>query len=179
MANQKNTTEVQELTSILKETPHFALIKFDKTTHKSLEQLRKDLRASNTKLRVVKNTLFEKTVDKLISEKKELQELKTKVFPIKESTAVMSLQGDYSEGLGAFFKFAKADKTVSFKFGILDNTVYLGPELEKIAKLPGKPELIAKLIGGLKASPYKLTYAMKFNVTKLTLVLKERAKQTS
>lgn len=179
MANQKNSTEVQALTELLKETPHFALIKFDKTTHKALEQLRKDLRVSGTKLRVVKNTLFEKTVDKLINEKKELNDLKAKVFPLKESTAIITLQGDYSEGLSAFFKFAKKEPTLSFKFGILDNTVYLGPELEKIAKLPGKDQLIAKLIGGLKSAPYQLTYNMKFSITKLTLTLKERAKQTS
>lgn len=179
MANTKKTTEVQELTTLLKESPHFALIKFDKTTHKALEQLRKDLRKSKTKVRVVKNTLFEKTVDKLINERKELNELKSKVFPLKESTAVITMEGDYAEGLGAFYKFAKVDKTVSFKFGILDNTVYLEPDLNKIAQLPGRDQLIAKLIGGLKASPYKLTYAMKFNITKLTLTLKERAKQTS
>ncbi|MBI1863226.1 50S ribosomal protein L10 [Candidatus Microgenomates bacterium] len=179
MANTKKTTEVEALTDILTSSPHFALIKFDKTSHRALEQLRKDLRASKTKMRVVKNTLFEKTVDKLLGDKKELNELKTKVFPLKESTAIISLEGDYAAGLGAFFKFAKADKTVSFKFGILDNVVYLGPDLEKIAKLPGKDQLIAKLIGGLKAAPYQLTYNMKFSITKLTLTLKERAKQTS
>lgn len=179
MANQKNTTEVAELTDLLKQAPHFALVKFDKTTHKALEELRRELRKSRTKIRVVKNTLFEKTVDKLMTEKNELKDLKAKVFPLKESTAVITLEGDYSEGLSAFFKFAKKDQTLSFKFGILDNTVYLGPELEKIAKLPGKDQLIAKLIGGLKSAPYQLTYNLKFSITKLTLTLKERAKQTS
>lgn len=179
MASQKKTTEVQELTDLLNNASHFALIKFDKTTHKSLEELRRELRKSKTTVRVVKNTLFEKTIDKLISEKKELEELKRKVFPLKESTAVITLEGDYSEGLSAFFKFAKKDPTLTFKFGILDSTVYLGPELEKIAKLPGRDQLIAKLIGGLKSAPYHLTYTMKFSITKLTLTLKERAKQTN
>lgn len=179
MANQKNTTEVQALTELLNESPHFALIKFEKTTHKALEELRRELRKTNTRVRVVKNTLFEKTIDKLLIDRHEFTDLKKKVFPMKESTAVITMSGDYSEGLSTFFKFAKKNGTLSFKFGVLDNAVYLGPDLEKIAKLPGKAELIAKLIGGLKSGPYKLTYAMKFNVTKLTLVLKERAKQTS
>lgn len=179
MANQKNVTELQQLTAILKDSPHFALVKFDKTSHKALEQLRKELRGSKSKLRVVKNTLFEKSIDKLLSEKKEFLHLKETVFPLKESTAIISLEGDYSEGLSAFFKYAKKDGTLSFKFGVLDNTVYLGPELEKIAKLPGRDQLIAKLVGGLKSAPYQLTYNMKFGITKLTLTLKERAKQTS
>ena len=70
-------------------------------------------------------------------------------------------------------------ETLSFKFGILDNALYMGPELEKIAKLPGKDQLIAMVIGGLKSPSSKLVYNMKFSITKLTLVLKERAKQTS
>ncbi len=102
-----------------------------------------------------------------------------KVFPLKESTAVLTLGEDYAKGLKAFHTFAKKDTTLSFKVGILDKTVYMNAELEKIAILPGKEELIAKLIGGLKSPSSKLVYALKFNITKLTLVLKERAKQTN
>lgn len=179
MANLAKKTQVEELTSLLSNAPHFALIKYEKTTHKSLEELRKSLRDSSAKIRVVKNTLIKKSLESQAAARTELKDLIAKVFPLKESTAVLTLGEDYAKGLKAFHAFAKKDSTLSFKAGILDSTIYLDAELQKIATLPGKDELIAKVIGGLKSPSSKLVYALKFNITKLTLVLKERAKQSN
>lgn len=179
MANLKKTEQVESLISLLRSKSHFALLSFEGTKHKALEQLRKDLRSSNAQVNVTKNTLFEKAILKLASEKKELAELSKKLFPLKKNSALLMLDTDYAAGLSTFFKFAKKDKTIGFKFGLLDSTIYLAPELEKIAQLPGKDQLIAKVIGGMKSPSFKLVYSMKFNISKLTLVLKERAKQTN
>lgn len=179
MANLAKKTQVEELTTILSNAPHFALVKYEKTTHKSLEELRRNLRDSSAKIRVVKNTLIQKALESRSTTKTEMKELISKVFPLKESTAILTLGEDYAKGLKVFHTFAKKDSTLSFKAGILDNTIYLDAELQKIATLPGKDELIAKVIGGLKSPSSKLVYALKFNITKLTLVLKERAKQSN
>ena len=179
MANQTKKTQVESLVQLLNSAPNFALIKYEKTKHKALEELRHGLIEQESKIRVVKNTLLQKALQTQAKSKKELAELVKKIFPLTESTAVLTLDEDYAKGLKAFHTFAKKDTTVSFKIGILDNKMYLGADLQKIAVLPSKLELIAKLIGGLKSPSSKLVYAMKFNISKLTLVLKERAKQTN
>ncbi len=179
MANLAKKTQVEELNALLSNAPHFALIKYEKTTHKSLEELRRSLKDSAAKIRVVKNTLMQKSLESQSQSRAELKDLISKAFPMKESTAVLTLGEDYAKGLKAFHTFAKKDSTLSFKAGVLDNTIYLAPELQKIATLPGKDELIAKVIGGLKSPSSKLVYALKFNITKLTLVLKERSKQAN
>jgi len=179
MANQTKKTQVDSLVELLNSAPNFALIKYEKTKHKALEELRHSLKEQESQIRVVKNTLLQKALKTQANSKKEIQELVTKIFPLKESTAVLTLGEDYAKGLKAFQTFAKKDTTVSFKIGILDSSMYLGESLQKIALLPSKLELIAKLIGGLKSTSSKLVYALKFNITKLTLVLKERAKQSN
>lgn len=179
MANQTKKTQVESLVELLNSAPNFALIKYEKTKHKALEDLRHGLKEQDSKIRVVKNTLLQKALQTQAKTKKELAELVTKIFPLKESTAVLTLGEDYAMGLKTFHAFAKKDNTVSFKIGILDNSMYIGADLQKIALLPSKLELIAKLIGGLKSPSSKLVYAMKFNISKLTLVLKERAKQVN
>lgn len=179
MANQAKKTQVEVLIELLNSAPNFALVKYEKTKHKALEELRTGLREQDAGLRVVKNTLLQKALQTKASTKKELQDLVTKIFPLKESTAVLMLGEDYAKGLKAFQTFAKKDASLSFKIGLLDSAVYLGAELQKIALLPAKEELIAKLIGGLKSPSSKLVYSLKFNITKLTLVLKERAKQSN
>ena len=174
MANVKKQTEVQNLTGLLSETSNFALVKFEKTTHVSLEKLRKELKKNDSKLRVVKNTLLAKALGSV----PELRSDATNTS-IKENTALITLGQDYAKGLGAFHKFAKADKTVSFKFGFLERAFYQQADLEKIAQLPSREELIAKLIGSLKSPSSRLVMSMKFNITKLTMVLKERSKQAN
>lgn len=179
MPNIKKVERVDQLLQLISGAPHFVLVKHEKTTHKALEELRKELKKSESKLQVVKNSLFEKAFIKFTQSKKDFKELIGKVFPLRENTAVLTIGEDYAKALNAFWKFAKADQTLSFKFGLLDGALYLGVDLEKIAQLPGKEELLAKLIGGLKSPSSKLVHAMKFNITKLTLVLKERSKQVN
>lgn len=179
MANQTKKTQVIALVELLNSTPNFALIKYEKTKHKSLEELRQGLKENQAQIRVVKNTLLQKALQNKAASAKEVSELTKKIFPLKESTAVLTLSEDYAKALKAFHTFAKKDATLSFKIGLLDGTVYVADELQKIAVLPSKEELIAKLIGGLKSPSSKLVYSLKFNISKLTLVLKERAKQTN
>ena len=178
MANVAKQQEVTTLVELLDKTPHFVLVKYEATTHKALEELRRELAKSGATLRVIKNTLFEKALARKANTDPAMQQFVSEVFPLKDQTAVLAMSDDYATPLSAFFKFTKNQPTLSFRAGVLDNTVYVSSDLQKIATLPSKEQLIAKLIGGLKSSPYKLTYAMKFNITKLTLVLKERAKQT-
>lgn len=174
MANLKKQTEVQSLTSLLSSSSNFALIKFDKTKHTALEKLRKELKKNDSNLRVVKNTLLTKalaSVDHLKDHKDAIS--------IKENTALLSLGGDFAKGLSAFYKFAKEDKTVGFKFGLLEKALYQEKDLMKIAQLPSREELLGRLIGSLKSPSTRLVMSMKFNITKLTMVLKERSKQAN
>lgn len=174
MANLKKQTEVKALTSLLSENSNFALVKFEKTKHTAMEKLRKELKKNDSKLRVVKNTLLSKALGSIAQLRGDATDTS-----LKDNTALLSLGEDYAKGLSAFYKFAKEDKTVGFKFGLLEKKFYQESDLTKIAQLPSRDELIAKLIGSLKSPSTRLVMAMKFNITKLTMVLKERSKQAN
>ena len=178
MASNTKKTYVSDLSELVVEAKHFALIKFDNTSHLTLEKLRKQLKKEGASLKVVKNSLFEKAIEKMIATKKDLKELK-KFFPLRDTSAILTLDADYSKALSSFFNFAKKEGSLSFKFGLLDATLYQGPDLEKIAQLPSKDILLAKLIGGMKAPSSKLVFSLKYNVGKLVYILKERSKQAN
>jgi large subunit ribosomal protein L10 len=177
MSNTKKTSQIDELVQQLENQSNFALVKFEKTLHTTMEGLRRDLKQNDASLKVVKNTLLEKAIRRLTSKNKALNEV-TKNFPIKENSALLSLGQDWSKGLGAFHKFSDKEKTVSFKFGYLENKVYDGKNLTTIAQLPPKDQLVAKLIGTMKAPMAHLTNAMQFNMQKLVFVLNAQAKKT-
>ena len=179
MPSQKKKTYVEELSNFLTEAKHFALIKFENTTHTTLEKLRKELKKDEAVFKVVKNTLFEKAIERLAKKQKSFKDLQENALPLQENSAVLILGENYHKGLSAFFRFAKAEKTLSFKFGILEAKLQTGDVLNQIAQLPSKEDLIAKLLGSMKAPSTRLVYSMKFGVSKLVYVLGQRAKQAS
>jgi large subunit ribosomal protein L10 len=179
MANTKKTSQLDTLMGQLETDSNFALVKYEKTTHIALEGLRKELKTNDSKIKIFKNTLLEKAIRKLSVKNKALNEVVKQAFPLKENSALLALGEDWSKGLSAFHKYTDKEKTLSFKVGLLENQVYKESDLKKIAQLPGKDQLVAKLIGTMKAPMYKFTFAMKFNMQKLVYVLDVKAKQTA
>ena len=56
MAHKSKVAIVDKVTQSIEQNSNFALVKFEKTTHKTLEELRRELRKSESTLQVVKNT---------------------------------------------------------------------------------------------------------------------------
>jgi len=175
MVTTQKKSQVSELNKLLKEKQNFLLVKVDKTTHQSLESLRKQLRKNSSALKVIKNTLFEKAVN-LTQDRPLLSDLKKKFFPMKDPSALITFDKDWSDGLKTLFEFIQKEKTLSFKFGLLDNSLYPSEEIEKIAKLPGRNELIAKIISSLKSPMSKFIYSLKYSSNKFVYILKEKSR---
>ena len=57
--------------------------------------------------------------------------------------------------------FAKSHEKLELKVGVLEGEMYRGAQLEKIASIPSREELIAKLLGSLKAPISNFAYVLK------------------
>lgn len=178
MANKSKVAIVDKVTQSIQENSNFALIKFEKTTHKTLEELRRELRKSESTITVIKNTLFEKAINKLSQSKKEFNDMREKAFPLKDKSALLVLHGDWIEGLKAYYEKVKENESFSFKVGMIDNQVYNNTDLVKLAQLPGKDQLRAKLVGVMMNPVVRTTRALSFNMQKLVYVLNAKAKQS-
>ena len=179
MASQTKQSQVENLIDVIQKSNNFALIKFQKTLHTTLESLRNDLKTNNSQIRVIKNSLFQKAFNKLVSKNKKLANLKDSVKSLRDNTALLLLGDEWNKGLTAFYKFAKKEQTLSFKFGFLDEAVYQSADLTKMAELPPKEELLAKVIGSMKTPISHLHYTMKYNMQKFVYILSEQSKKTS
>jgi large subunit ribosomal protein L10 len=178
MASKQKVDIVDSITKSIKENSNFALIKFEKTTHQTLEELRRELRKSESTLTVIKNTLFEKAINKLSQTDKDFGEMSKKAFPLKDKSALLVLHGDWIEGLKEYFGKVKDNENFSFKVGYIDNQVYGDTDLMKLAQLPGKDELRAKIIGAMKNPMVRTTRALSFNMQKLVYILSQKAQQS-
>jgi large subunit ribosomal protein L10 len=179
MKNQKKINQREDVATYLSSAGNFAFVKFEKTTHIALEGLRKELRKAGATIKVVKNTILSKAVNKLASEKEysDLKSIQKQVKELRENTAVVSLGKDWSTGMNAFAGVAKNDKSITFKLGFLDKKGYDAVAMDKISKLPSRNELIAKIIGSMKSPTSRFVRAIKFPTQKFVMVLNEKVKK--
>lgn len=179
MVSIQKISQVDRLIEDLQTSVNFVLVQFDKTTHQSLESLRKELKKSEARITVVKNTLFEKAIYKISSKNKLLLSFKKKFLPLELTTALLIFKSDWSKGISSFFQYSKRDQTLSFKAAILDGVIYPAEEVTRIAQLPSKVELIAKLLGSIQNPSTRFVYATKYGMQKLVYILQTKSKSTN
>lgn len=170
MPNSKKIAVVDQLSKNLSKNPNIALLGFDKTPHILLEKLRKTLSLTGTRLSVVKSSLLEKAIEHT----KELETLKEKAFPLKNTTALIHLSNDAPGVLKSILEFSKKEASVFFKVGFLDNVAYDKSGVERLAMLPSRVQLLGKVIGSLKSPIGRVDNAIKFPMNYFVNTLKAR-----
>jgi large subunit ribosomal protein L10 len=105
--------------------------------------LRSRLRESDTKFRIVKNSLSERAADKAGAES--LKAL------LEGPTALALVHGDAALAAKALNDAARAFRVLEFKGGLLDGTALSADDVRSIARLPAREILHAQLVGTVAA----------------------------
>lgn len=177
MPNAKNKAQVNNLSQVLEQYKHFVVVSFDKTPHKDMEGLKKHLKKNGAYMRVIKTSLFQKAIEKKAESNEFLKKMIDTAFPIKGASAMVGFGEAWYDGLKAYYENAKKNESLDFKFGFIDDAVYQKEGLVALSKLPSKEQLMATLIGTMKAPMMKTTFALKFNMQRFVTVLTEKSKQ--
>src|SRR5436853_4060887 len=134
----KKTDQVQKLEKDLKNVSSMIVATYNKLTVAQDFELRKAVRGTGAKYRVVKNTLAERAAKG------------TKVEEaLKNLTGVTSIaytEGDPVALAKALAKYAKDTPEFSFKSVIVEGRVVSINEIKALATMPSKGELHAKLL---------------------------------
>jgi large subunit ribosomal protein L10 len=177
MANLKKKQKAEEINQKLLQTKAVITLELGKITHRQLEEIKKSIKPA-AKLMVVKNSLYEKAVNKNLNTHPIFLRLKQKYFPLKEKNAVVFFTEVWDEGVKKIYAFIKKDYPIQFKFGLSDNFIYDHEQLAKLAQLPAKEVLIGRLIGQIK-SPISRLYQTTINpLQKLIYILQQKSKQS-
>ena len=137
-------TFVTELRDRISRAPVFYLTDFSGLSVKQMTSLRRSLRAQNAEYVVVKNRLALRALED------------TDLPDISESlTGPTGMVFGYEDAVGAakaLSEFAKDnDQKPVFKLGVLDRKVLAPEQIDRIAKLPPKEQLLAELAGAMEA----------------------------
>jgi len=148
----KKVEQVEKLTGDFKNVSSVIVATYTKLTVAQDFELRKVLRSSGAKYRVVKNTLVERAAKdtKIAEALKNLQGV----------TSIAYTEGDPVAMAKALSKYAKDNPEFTFKAGVVEGRVITVKEIDALATMPSKEEIYAKLLFMLNAPAQRLATAI-------------------
>lgn len=161
MALTKQAKEdlVAEVSQLLADSKLTVVAKYQGTTVKALQQLRRDAKESGTKVKVVKNRLVIKALQATDS-------LKDVDVSALEGMLLYAFNGeDEVAPAKNLADFAKANPTLEFVGAISPEGKFLAADdVKALASLPGKQQLIAEVIATLLSPVHDVTNALSGNL---------------
>jgi len=164
--------DLEALTEQFKNAKAAMLVGFKGMTVSKDQELRKQLREAGVSYEVVKNTLARKA-----SEGTALEAARDQ---FKGVTAVALSTGDPVGLSKAIAKFTKANPEIfSFKAGIVEGKVVALRDVEAIASLPSKEELISKILFLINCQAQRLVTVISAVPRNLAIVVRQIGEQKS
>ena len=161
--------ELNELKKDLSEAKNIVVSQFSGITVAQDTELRQKIRATGSKYRVVKNTLAK------IATKGTPAEALAKA--LEGSTSIAYNNSDPVALAKALTAYAKTNPVFVFKTGMVEGRVVNLADLNAIASLPSKEELIAKLLFLLNAPAQRIATATNGVARNLAIVIGQAVEQ--
>jgi large subunit ribosomal protein L10 len=165
VSRAKKAEQVEKLGSELKSVSSIIVATYSKLTVAQDYELRKTLRSSGAKYRVIKNTLAERAAKG------------TKVEEVLKGlagvTSIAYTEGDPVALAKALAKYAKDNPEFTFKVGVVEGRVVSTKEIESLATMPSKEELYSKLLFLLNAPAQRLATVINATGRDLAVVLNQ------
>jgi|SRR5215467_7457557 len=165
----KKQEQVEKLSQDLKNVSNVVVATYTKLTVAQDYELRKALRGVGARYQVVKNTLAEKAAKGTRVE-----------GALKELAGVTSIAyttGDPVAMAKALTKYAKDTPDFTFKVGVVEGRVVSIREIESLATLPSKEELMSKLLFLINAPAQRLATAVNAVPRNLAVVVNQAVEQ--
>ncbi len=166
MRREDKNVIIDNLVTDLNQTKHFYLTDTSELNAAETSDLRRKCFESQIRLLVVKNTLLKKAMEKSDGDFDELYDV------LKDSTSIMFCEtGNLPAKLIKEFRKTK-DKPV-LKAAFVEESIYIGDnQLDSLASIKSKEELLADLLTLLTSPATSLASALASNGSKLAGALK-------
>lgn len=166
MATKKKIETVSKIKEKVERAKMVVLLDYQGLTHRQMEDLRRLLKKVRADLLVVKNSLLNLalkathksslTTNNLLGPTAALFSFDEEIAPLRE--------------LALFIKNLKLPKV---KIGLWGEKILNAEEVIRLASLPSREVLISQIAAGFKSPLFRINYALKWNIYRLTTVLKQ------
>jgi len=152
VSKAKKKEQVEKLSADFKHVSSAVVATYSKLKVSQDYELRKALRGAGAKYKVVKNTLAEKAA--------KATKLEDGLKNLTGVTSIAYTTGDPVAMAKALTKYAKDTPEFTFKIGVVEGKVISIKEIEALATMPSKEELMSKLLFLINAPAQRLVTAM-------------------
>ena len=167
---EQKQKDLNALTEQFRKAQAAMFVGFQKLTVAKDQELRRQLREAGISYEVVKNTLARKAAEGTPFEQA--------AEHFKGVTAVALSDGDPVNLSKAISKFTKANPDIfKFKVGVVEGKVVALRDVEAIASLPSKEELISKIMFLINAQAQRLVTVISAVPRNLAIVVKQIGEQ--
>jgi large subunit ribosomal protein L10 len=174
LSKEKKAEVVDELTTLLENSKLTVIAKYNGTSVKSMQELRKSAGDSGTQIRVAKNRL----VRKALSDNARLKDIDTSILTGQLMYAFNSQ--DEVAPAQSLANFAKNQPQIEFVGGInSEGQVLSVDDIKALASLPSKDQLRAQLVGTIGGPLSGFVNVLSGNVRGIVNVLNARVDQLS
>ena len=163
LSRESKQEVINQITEKFKSNPSVFVLEYKGLTVKELEGVRKELRQTNSELKIAKNTLLKKAAEDTDAD--QLSDL------FVGSTAVAFCSEDSAAAAKVFVKSAKDLELLNIKGGLLEGKLVSVEEIETISKLPSRVELIGQFMGLLNSPMSSFLYSLQNMQSKLLYAL--------
>jgi large subunit ribosomal protein L10 len=171
MPTAKKEATIEELREKIASAKNLFFTNFAGLTVEQITKLRNELRKDGSTYGIVKNTLFKRAAG---------EELASQLDAILAGpTGVVFAGEDPVAPAKAIKTFSDQTKPVDVKAAYIDGKLVDAAQVQALAALPPKQELLAKLVGSLKSPLYGLVYVLSGNQSGLVRVLNAIREQKS
>ncbi len=173
MANELKVNKVQDVTERLRDAKAIVLVDYKGINIEEVDNLRNRMRSSHVDYFVSKNTFIKRALNSLgITELDDALAGPTAIAVSKEDEITPARE------ISTFIKEVMADKGFpTFKVGYVDGKIFSKEELEQLAKLPSKEQLLAMVLSGFNAPITGFVYTLKAVINKFVYAVDAIAKQ--
>lgn len=165
VSKAKKTEQVDKLSKQLKDVSNVVVATYTKLTVAQDFELRKALRGAGAKYQVVKNTLAERAA-KGTKVEEALKDL-------AGVTSIAYTTGDPVAMAKVLTKIAKDTPEFTFKVGVVEGRVIHIKEIEALAAMPSKEQLMSKLLFLINAPAQRLATAINAVPRDLAVVINQ------
>lgn len=175
MPSQQNITKVEKLSELIENSKSVVLADYTGLSVNDQRKLRQSISDSGGKFIVAKNTLFKLALRKLKKGlPRELEE------SLRGPTAFLFVIEDEIAPIKAMIQYSEEHELPKTKIGVMLDSrdrILSIEEIEALAKLPTKDQLVSQLISTLTAPRNRFVTVLSGNLQKLTIILLSIKKQ--
>jgi len=169
MNRSEKQTFVEDLNKTFKASTSVLLINFEGVNVLAQSELRREISKVDSSYQVIKNRLALRAV-----EDTSLEVLREH---FQGPTAIAYTGGDPVALAKVLKDFIRDHPSVAFKAGVVEGKTFSASDVERLAKMPSRPELMSKLVYLLNAPLVRLATALQSPLRGLASVLKQLAEK--